>query len=84
MRRQGLEPRTDALREPDGRSLDLLGSVDTCPDLGIGYRCCPLMTPGCRSFAAPPRPTVGHAEGMAGENQPCSGGAATVTSSGDG
>ena len=45
MRRQGLEPRTDALREPDGRSLDLLGSVDTCPDLGIGYRCCPLMTP---------------------------------------
>ena len=36
--------------------------------------CVPLVTRVCRSFAAPARPTVGHAEGTAGENDLIAGG----------
>jgi hypothetical protein len=52
VRRQGLEPRTIALREPEGRFLGLRRLSRMHSDLGV---CLPLLSagdPGCRSFAA--------------------------------
>ena len=43
-----------------------------------------LLTPGCRSFAAPARPTLGHEEGTAGEDDAARIVTVMAASSGDG
>ena len=83
VRRQGLEPRTVAL---ESRKAVLWTCCDGSTRIltwGSAYRSCPLVTPGCRSFAAPARPTVGHAEGMAGEHDVARSLPAMVVSLGD-
>jgi hypothetical protein len=75
---------TVALREPEGRSLDLRRSAGTWSDLGVGLPLLSAGDPGSRSFAAPARPIVGHVEGMAGEDDVPLDLPAMVASSGDG
>jgi len=84
VRRQGLEPRTVALRVLVRCILDLRHGLASAATWASTYRCCPWLTPGCRSFAAPARPTLGHGEGTAGEDDAAPIVAARVASSGDG
>jgi hypothetical protein len=51
---------------------------------GVVVRGCPLLAVDLGWFAAPARPTIGHAEGTAGGYDVARGLVATVTSSGDG
>jgi hypothetical protein len=75
VRRQGLEPRTVALRVLEERSPDLGRSASTCCELGI---CLPQLSAGDQGLPIDRGPSTAHARGVAGENEAGSGLAVTV------
>ena len=62
--------------------LELFAGIGS--DLGVRLPLCPLVTRGCRSFAARARPRLGHAEGTAVGQDVARSLPAMVASSGDG
>jgi hypothetical protein len=84
VRRQGLEPRTVALREPEGRPSGLRRSADIGSDLGFYL---PLLSACDRALPSVRGPSAAHGRARGGHGRRAGAArsvTAIVTSSGDG